>query len=167
MRKLPVFGSLLSLFAVTVSAQTSAQVNIAYSTGVPATPAPATILLTTLGLLATFIAYRKMRRLPMGRSLAVIFLAIGTAFFATKAFSAFTQASMTGAGPLQFTLGAGLTARVTNNTGASQNITSITLNPNPSGLAIVTPDSNTPQCTIGLTLNNGDVCYVKVTSPAF
>ena len=161
MRKLLVFGSLLSLFAVTAFAQTSAQVNIAYTQVVPSTPAPSTLLLTTLGFLAIFIAYRKMPRLRMGRYVPMILLATGAIFLAPKAFSIFPQASMSGPGPLQFTLGIGLTEQVINTTGASQTITSITLNPNPSGLSIVTP-SSTPQCTVGLTLNNGDVCYVKV-----
>ena len=159
MKKLLSFGSLLSLFAACASAQTSPTVNISYA-ALSATPAPSTIVLTTLGLLATFIAYRKLRRLPAGRSLAAILMAIGLASVATKA-SPFLTESMTGAGPLQFTLGNALTAQVTNNTGTSQQITSITLNPNPSSLTLVAP-SSTPQCTVGLTLANGGVCYVEV-----
>lgn len=161
MKKPLIFGSLLSLFAACASAQiTSPTVNISYA-ALSTTPAPSTIVLTTLGLLATFIAYRKMRRLPVGRSLAGLLLAIGVAFVATNASAEFTNESMTGAGPLQFTLGNALTAQITNNTGASQQITSITLNPNPSSLVLVTPGS-TPQCTVGLTLANGGVCYVEV-----
>jgi hypothetical protein len=160
MKKFLSFGSLLSLFAACASAQTSPTVNISYA-ALSATPAPSTIVLTTLGLLATFIAYRKLRRLPAGRSLAAILMAIVAAFVAAKASAAFVTESMTGAGPLQFTLGNALTAQVTNNTGTSQQITSITLNPNPSSLTLVAP-SSTPQCTVGLTLANGGVCYVEV-----
>jgi hypothetical protein len=137
MKKFLSFGSLLSLFAAYASAQiTSPTVNISYA-ALAATPAPSTIVLTTLGLIAAFIAYRKMRRLPVGRSLAAILMAIGAAFVATRASATFVTESMTGAGPLQFTLGNALTAQVTNNTGASQQITSITLNPNPSRLTLV------------------------------
>jgi hypothetical protein len=161
-KRLLASGSLLGMFAGAVSAQSTAQFNITY-TSLSGAPAPSTFVLIGIGLLFTFVAYRKMRKLPMARALAaILFVAALGVLELNKAFAVPpTTESMTGPGPLVFSLGSGQEAFVQNNTGVSQQITGITLNPNPSSLAIVTPPG-TPQCVVGMTLTSGQGCYVEV-----
>jgi hypothetical protein len=162
MKRLWVSGSLLGMFAGVASAQGTAQFNITYqAVGVTVTPAPTTILLVGIGLLLTFVAYRKTRRLPLGRSMVAILFAAGLAFVTlNKASANVPTQSLTGPGPLQFSVTNGQEMRVLNNTGVSQQITGITLNPNPGSLAIVTPPDG-PQCIVGFTLANGAQCFVE------
>jgi hypothetical protein len=160
-KKLLALGSLSGMFAGVVSAQSAAQINITY-TALPGTPAPSTIVLIGIGLLATFVAYRKMRKLPFGRALtAILFVAALGVLELNKAFAfpAITE-SMTGPGPLVFSLLSQQVGFVQNNTGVSQQITGITLNPNPSNLTLITPTS-TPPCQVGMTLANGQGCYIE------
>ena len=160
MKRLLVSGSLLGMFAGIASAQATAQFNITYS-ALSVTPAPTTILLVGIGLLLTFVAYRKMRRLPAGRPMVAILFAIGLTFVEpSKALSLVSTQSMTGPGPLQFSVTDGQEMGVVNNTGVSQQITGITLNPNPRFLVIIAPP-DTPQCTVGMTLANGAQCFVE------
>ena len=103
-----------------------------------------------------------MRKLPVGRALAaILFVAALGVLELSKAYAIPpTTESMTGPGPLVFSLGSGQTGFVQNNTGVSQQITGITLNPNTAGLSIVTP-VGTPQCAVGITLANGGGCYIE------
>jgi len=162
MRKFLKFGSLLGIFGGIASAQApQIQFTISYA-GLPSTPAPTTIILVAVGLLIAFVAYRKMRKLPAGGTLAAILIASGLAFVAVNATpNPIPSQSMTGAGPLVFTVNSGQEAYVVNNTGASQQITGIGVN---SG--IVQTPTDTPQCQVGTTLANGQGCYVVAFLPA-
>jgi len=165
MKRLLIVGASVGLFANIASAQASATFNISYAS-LPATPAPSTFLLAAIGLLAAFFAYRRMQKLPAGRPLAAILLAIGLGFVQMNKLSAtlsVTTESMTGPGPLVFSLVNSQVGNVVNNTGVSQQITGIILNPNPSGLVLVTPQLS-PQCTVGMTLASGAGCYVEASA---
>jgi len=150
------------------AAAPAATVTITYA-GLPATPAPGTMILMALGLLITFIAFRKMRHLSVGRPLAAILLLAGLSFFeAMTGHSLITKASativptesITGGGTLMFTLGNGSEAFVQNNTGVSQQITSISV---PPPNTFVTPAAS-PQCQVGTVLAPGAGCYVQLNN---
>jgi len=161
MKRFWMIGASLGLLAGKAFAVSPVQLNIAYS-ALPPTPSPSTIVLTALGLLITFAAYWKMRNRSVGRPLAAILFAIGLGLVQMNKASAnaVPTESMTGPGPLQFTLGPRQEGYVVNNTGVSQQITGITLNPNPGGLVLIPPADGSP-CTVGLTLANGAGCYVE------
>lgn len=153
----------LGVLAGVSSAQALPQFTITYAPLAPGTPAPPTVLLIAIGLLFTLVAYRKMRKLPAGRALLTILFACGLAFVAVKqapAVPVIPVESMTGPGPLVFTLNLGQEGQVVNNTGATQVITGINLTPGRAG----TPFSS-PQCQVGTTLTNGASCYVATLEP--
>jgi hypothetical protein len=161
-------GLSLLMMGIFVSAANAASVTVNYA-ALPATPAPSTIMLTALGLLITFIAFRKLRHLPVGRPLAAILLLAGLSLFEaitrqqliTKASAiAVPTESLTGGGTLTFTLAAGAEAFVQNNTGATQQITSVSV---PLPDALVTPFTS-PQCQVGTVLTPGAGCYVELAA---
>jgi hypothetical protein len=162
---------LLVLMTGISSAAVLPTVTITY-TGLAGTPAPGTLILMALGLLITFIAFRKMSNLSVGRPLAAILLLAGLSLFEAmtghqlitkaSAIAVIPTESITGGGNLMFTLSDGSEAFVQNNTGLPQQITSISVtSPN----TFITPGL-TPQCQVGTVLAPGAGCYVEIAGIA-
>jgi len=163
MKRFLATGTILNLAAGLAAAQ-GVQVTITY-TPLANTPAPGTMALLALGLLFLAFTYRKMRKAPMGRTLAAIALFGGLAITGTRRASATSSATiMTGPSPLQFNASPGITYRVVNGTGTSETITGISA---PSPYTFQTP-TGSPQCQVAMVLGTNagvnDFCYVSLAN---
>lgn len=155
-----------------VSADAVAQINIGGS--IVYEPLPQSIptlsgsMLVVLGLLCAVLAFRVLRAHSASKPLASL-MAVGVFALSAASGNQLIQNAQALPPALSFSNPSGGVLNVTffgenpvlNSSGQPQRIISVTANQP----YIDSPTSQQPRCTVGLTVQNNNVCYINFTAP--